>query len=1042
MAAPWLKPRVVLALFPLCVALAVPRAMEAQASIIGRVTAVETGEPLLEVRVLLVGTALSAVTSQDGLYALRNVPLGPQTVRVLRVGYIEQRKATTVGANATVGMDFALERTVVRLEEIVSTATGSRPREELGNAVSTISAPSIVQAAPVTNLQEVLSSRVPGVTVQTGQQTGSGGRVRIRGHSSLNLSNDPIYIIDGVRLSSDAGSSNLFTGGSQPNRVNDLNPEEIENIEIVKGPSAATLYGTNAGNGVVVITTKRGRAGTTRWQTWVEGGVLRDRTNYPLNYTIAGHSPGQTAYRECTLSVVASGTCIMDSVRTYSPLRDPDATPVGTGFRDQVGISAAGGNDAVRYFVTGEREQETNVLTLPEFERRRMRLEGLPIREHTNRPNALKKYTTRVNLNAAPTSNLDLSISSGLISSDTRFVTESNATVGLGSQIYGGKGYRDNGTVSGLEPGVPSAPLSGYRAWTPGFTFQEKNQQRVTRIITSTAADWRPFSWMQNRATLGIDYANRWDTNLNLRGEGPPINSTYRLGFAYDSRAAIRNLSFDVGSTSTWRPKDWMAVRSTVGAQYNDYYREENEALGEELAPGTQTPNAASQPDVATSTVLSKTLGFFIEEQVGMRDRLFITGALRTDQNSAFGTDFQNVVYPKLSVSWIASDESFFPALAWLDQLRLRTAYGKSGVQPGSNDALRTFGGLLANYRGSDLPALVYTAIGNKDLQPEQSAELEGGFDIRLFRRANVELTFYRKETENALIDAIIAPSAGAATQVRRNIGAVSNKGFEALLSAQVFDLPQVGMDLTFTYAANGNKLVTMGKDAAGNPLPPVIGTNTRAQPGYPLFGFWAQPILGWEDKNGDGIITYNIDDNLNEIFIGRDTVFRAYSTPRFTAAFVPAVDLLNRTLRITSLFEYKGGHKYYNNTERIRCASRQNCNGLMNPEASFEEQAMAIAHLVHPSRTLDGFYQPGGFVRWREFGVMYTVPPELARRYMRADRATVNFAARNLRLWTKYRGLDPEIDFAAGNSGNGAPSEFQTMGTPTYFILRLGVNF
>jgi hypothetical protein len=232
-----------------------------------------------------------------------------------------------------------------------------------------------------------------------------------------------------------------------------------------------------------------------------------------------------------------------------------------------------------------------------------------------------------------------------------------------------------------------------------------------------------------------------------------------------------------------------------------------------------------------------------------------------------------------------------------------------------------------------------------------------------------------------------------------------------------------------------------MGLDAAGNPIPSIIGTTTRAQPGYPLFGFWAQPILGWQDKDGNGILTYNADPNLNEVFIGPDTIFRGYSTPRYTATFVPAVDLFNRNLRIASLFEYKGGHRYYNNTERIRCASRQNCSGLMNPKASFEDQAMAVAHLVSPSTTLDGFFQPGSFVRWRELTATYTIPDRFVGRYLRATHANLNFAARNLHLWTKYRGLDPEIDRLAGSSNNAPPEEFQTMGTPTYFIVRLGLT-
>src|SRR5205085_1477988 len=150
---------------------------------------------------------------------------------------------------------------------------------------------------------------------------GGGARIRIRGNSSLNLSNDPIYIIDGIRMTSTMGSIANGTGGAQPSRVNDINPDDIENIEIVKGPSAATLYGTDAANGVVVITTKRGRAGATRWSTWAEGGLLRDNSDYPLNYTLAGHAPGSTAYIEanqCTLSRVAAGSCIIDSLRTYA----------------------------------------------------------------------------------------------------------------------------------------------------------------------------------------------------------------------------------------------------------------------------------------------------------------------------------------------------------------------------------------------------------------------------------------------------------------------------------------------------------------------------------------------------------------------------------------------------------------------------------------------------------------------------------------------------------------------------------------------------
>ena len=1036
----WLRPLAASAALVLCVA--IPNSLAAQATIAGRVTSAD-GQPLPESRVLLVGTALSAVTAQDGRYALRNVPLGPQVVRVLRVGYREQKKSATVGANAQVAVDFALERSVVQLEEIVSTATGARPREELGNAVSTINPTAVTSTAAISNLQDVLAARVPGVTVQTGQQTGAGGKVRIRGNSSLNLSNDPIYVIDGIRLTSNTGSSSLFTGGSQPVRVNDLNPEEIENIEIVKGPSAATLYGTDAANGVIVITTKRGRAGATRWNTWAEGGLLKDYNDYPLNYTTYGHAAATpTTTRLCTLSqqvAIAPATtpaCIKDSTRTYSPLHDPDATPIGTGYRDQFGVSAAGGNEQVRYFLSAEREEEASQIVLPEFEKRRYAAQNITPRDYNLRPNTYNRYSTRGNFNATPAANFDVTFSTGLISSRTRFLPESNATVGLGSQIYGGAGIKNNGNISGFEAGVPTTPLTGYRAWTPGYTFQELLQQKLTRVITSGNADWRPFAWMQNRATIGVDYSARNDLNLLRRGEGPPINSTYRLGFAQDTRTSIRNLSFDIGSTSTYRPREGFALRSTIGAQYVDYYLDQNTASSSQLATGTQTPNSGAIPSASSSTVLNKTLGAFLEEQIGWRDRLFVTGAVRSDQNSAFGTDFQGVIYPKLSASWIATDEPFFPEIGFLDKLRLRAAYGASGVSPGVNDALRSFSGTTTSYRGVDTPGVTYNLVGNSTLKPERTQEIEVGFDAELMRRVNLELTYYSKMTDDALVDAIIAPSAGSgATTVRKNIGSVKNAGLEALLASQVIDRRAFAADFSITVAVNENKLVKLGKDDAGNPIPPVIGTSTRAFPGFPLFGIWARPINGWTDADANGIIT------VNELNIGADTIFRGYSSPPYSAAFVPSIEVLDRSLKLQSLFEYKGGHRYYNNTERIRCASRQNCNGLMNPEASFEEQAMAVAHTVHSSTTLDGFYQPGSFVRWREMNVTYTLPNNFAARYMKADRASLNFAARNLKLWTKYRGLDPEIDFAAGDS-NGFGSEFQTMGSPTYYVLRLNLGF
>jgi len=221
---------------------------------------------------------------------------------------------------------------------------------------------------------------------------------------------------------------------------------------------------------------------------------------------------------------------------------------------------------------------------------------------------------------------------------------------------------------------------------------------------------------------------------------------------------------------------------------------------------------------------------------------------------------------------------------------------------------------------------------------------------------------------------------------------------------------------------------------------------------GYPIRGIWAQPITGWQDKNSDGILTVDevtvrpdslfsseIDPKTGKnVFIGPG-IFRGYAEPRYLTTLTSGIDLFNRRLRIQNLFDWRGGNKYYNQTERIRC-TRPNCNGLFNPAASFQEQAMVVAAIYSPLKSLDGYYQPGAFVKWREASATLDLPQRLISR-TRARTASLVFSARNLKLWTNYRGTDPESDFTATGGGD-SPSEFQTFASPTIFQLRLNFGF
>ena len=796
-------------------------ALAQQGSVTGTVKESSTGRPIEAAQVNVVGTTLGAVTAADGKYTIRGVPTGTQQLRALRVGYQESKVAVSITAGQATTHDFTLSTVAISLAPVVTTATGEQRRVEIGNSVTQIDAAKVNEASPISSVNDMLNSRAPGVVVTSGTQTGAGARIRIRGQSSISLSNDPIYVIDGVRMTSNTNSSNLFTGGAQPSRVGDINPDDIESIEIVKGPSAATLYGTDAANGVIVITTKKGRSGQAQWAVHGESGLLEDRNNYPTAYTIFGKQPGATneaALNFCNLPRVSSGACAtVDSVAAYSPFKDKDVTPLKGGSRYAYGAQVRGGSDLVTYFVTGNKENETGVLGLPDFERRRLEESKLPIREWTDRPNTLARNSFRVNLNATPNSKLDLGLQTGYFNVDQRFSNESNATAGLGSQIFGGPGCKicsPDRTVSGT-----GSPLYGYRAWTPGYSWQEKLQQRVDRFVGGASINYRPTSWWANRAQFGTDLTDRVDDNFLYNGEGPPINSTYQQGFKDNTRTNLRSLTADIASTISWSPRSWLGLKSTGGVQYVSYSFEMGEAYGENLPPGAQTAGSGATPSSAESTTLTKTLGLYLNEDLAINDRLYLTGAVRTDQNSAFGTNFQRVFYPKASLSWIVSDESFFPRWSWLNSMRLRAAFGAAGVQPGPNDALRSFTPLNANVGGADEPAIVSSLAGNTDLKPERSTEWEGGFETKLFGgRASLDFTAYRKRTKDALIDAILAPSYGVGSRtVKQNLGAIQNQGIEVSVNTQIIDRKAIGFDLTLNGSVNGNEVVSPRRHAAAD---------------------------------------------------------------------------------------------------------------------------------------------------------------------------------------------------------------------------------
>jgi TonB-linked SusC/RagA family outer membrane protein len=1047
-------------------------------TITGRVTSQATGQPLAEARVLGIQTTLAATTGEDGRFTLRNAPAGPVQLQVLRVGFQSQKKTITVRAGQSDTADFALAVAVAQLEEVVTTATGQQRRVELGNAVSTLGNVSDrVESVPTHNLSDLLIAKSPGVTLLPGTELGGAPTIRIRGVSSISLSNAPIWYVDGVRYSAAGlGTSGSLSSGTDVgfSMLNSLNPEEIEDIEIVKGPSAATLYGTNAANGVVVITTKKGRAGKTRWNWSAEGRTVDDRVPYLDMYANFGKDAKTGGVKRCQIATMVTtansgGDCRSDSVTHYNWLKDPDNTFIHLGHGSLFGGNVSGGNDILRFFASADIDNETGPIQMQNFELARFDSAHVPVRDEWYHPEAQQRASFRGNLSASLSPKFDLTLSSGFSKLDNRIPPESDLIIALyyvGMQNYGYKGCPagTQNTGCGLDKAFlqsDGVPLHDSYQWASGDIMQVTQNSDIQRFTGSATGSWRPFAWMQNEGTVGLDLAAVDFFQLCRVSECPPQTSTAKQGRVTDNQGTNRNFSAKIASNSTWNARSWLNMKTSFGADYTNLETDAANTNGTILPPGASTVAAASTRNASqTQPTAVKTLGLYAQEQAGFHDRLFLTAAIRTDQNSAFGTNFQQVYYPKVSLSWILSDESFFPRFSWLDQFRLRSAYGASGVQPGATTALILFTPATVALTGRnstaevDSPGLTSNQPGNANLKPERSSELEAGFDAQaLSNKLHVEYTFWNKKTTDALVNINLAPSSTASLlNPLLNVGSTQGWGHELQANAQLVERRNLSWDVLVSASHFSNKVLQLGAvsglcQVAVGSIVPCLRTasgstsgEARQIVGHPINEQWYRPYT-YSDDNHDGVL------QVNEVHVDSGFVSFGYRVPRDIISIQNGFDLFNRKLRLQAMFDYKGGASILDGANNFQCnTSPQACRATQDPNAPLDQQAAAIAKTYGSTvantnyKSSAGYFRNNQFWKFREFSATAQLPSFVNNRLRSANGSSLVFGARNLKTWTSWWGVDPEANY--GLTQTEAQNEFQTTGLPTYFTLRLNLKY
>jgi len=1008
-------------MFALSLAILVaPSALQGQnrGTISGQVTDAATARPLVGAQVTVGGTNVSTLTNEEGRYLLINVPAGPREVRVSLIGYARGTVSVNVEVGQTATRNFTLVVSALELEGVIATATGQEiRRRELGNSVATINTDDI-ELAPVTNFTQLIQGRIPGATVmQSSGTVGGGARIRIRGLNSVSLSNAPLLIVDGIRVDNAERSSIYGVGGQEPSRFNDLNPASIESIEILKGPAAAALYGTAAANGVIQVTTKRGRAGSPQFSAWTEYGTSEEMTDFPDNWYAVGRLVGGAGVNvppgtrgrcdNIRRAIGASpgtgeiGCTVVDSTYTFNPLENAETTPFRTGQRRAVGASLSGGGEVATFYVSGSMEEDEGVLP----------------------QNLLERINLQANMSGQVGENLRVGTNIGFLESDLELPQSDNALFGiLGMGLYGDprpaavesrQGYLDN----------------------PQFFYDWITTQAQSRFTGSTNADWRPIDWLRFTGTVGLDRSARQDINrLPQATVYARYGAPYAGGFIQNSNVSVYNFTGGGTGTVIFSLSPDLTSTTSLGTQYVREDYEEIYAFGSQLTPGIEESltGATSDFSVDEVNILNSTISAYMQEQLAWRDRVFLNASVRGDQNTAFGSTIDWIWYPAASASWVISEESMFPDVYWLSNLRLRAAFGRSGLRPGATDALQSFVTRINGFEFGDDAAVIISAVGNPNLKPEQSTEWEAGFEASLIdERIGAEVTYFNKASKDALVSRNLPPSLGSSAARFENLGEVHNSGWEGLLSLRPVT-GDISWDINLSGSSINHELVDLGVDLQGDPIAPIIfGLNSdtqRHQEGHAL-GSWFQRPYTFIDVNGDGRLT------PSEVLVADSAQFLGNPFPTREISLSSSISAFG-WLRLSGLLDHKGGHQMMNFTAGFRCQDYR-CADNFDDDVPLDRQAAIIA--LNTQSTLAGWVEDAGFWRLREVALTLTVPNNITSQFGSTG-LNVTFAGRNLATWTDYSGFDPEVNFAG--QANFSSGDAATLPPSRQLIVRVDANF
>ncbi|ANE53664.1 hypothetical protein SY85_22035 [Flavisolibacter tropicus] len=1024
----------------------------AQIRIQGRVSDVE-GKGVPGISVSVRNTTIGTTTDPTGNYALdANLKKGSYNLEFSGIGYKTRIAPLTIGDATSYIVNDSLMQDALGLDEVVVTGTlGRSSKRQLGNAISTVSAEQL-QNTGAQNLSAMLSGRVMGAQITQNSGDPAGGvSVKLRGVGSIFGSSEPLYMVDGIIIdnssvnvinqNADAQGAQIRTGA---NRLVDINPNDIERIEVINGAAAAAIYGSRASNGVVQIFTKRGRSGKPRVSltTSIQHNSLRKRwemNDYPFRFGIPGDP-----------RLFAVG----DRLTTIANLRPDQATTPGTGptalggrldqvkypvtrydyqddiFESSLGtdnhLSVTGGSENASYYFSGSYLKNDGIIKNTNFQRYGLRARtDLTLNRWAKLSGGIS-YTNAKSKDMPNGNNFFSPVSTMTIIDNVWNINERDA----------------NGNLLHVER-VRVNPLSVIETYDI--------RQETNRALSDIKLTLTPIQGLSVDVTNGFDtYAQEGQT-YQARLPYENVSADF-FPDGYVSYGKYNYFQWTTDAVASYKFDLTKNLQSTTSGGFTAQYIKTtfNSQEGRDLIPLVKTISAAQ--NLFTTPVDRRTeqsiYGYFLQQTFGYNNKLFLTLAGRFDGSSAFGKDNQDIFYPKASISYTISDENFWGDMSsstWFNTLKLRASYGKAGNLTGVGPYDRFITYQPINYTGGGFAPR--NRVGNKDIKPEIKTEYEFGADMSFLKnRLGLQFSYYDQEIKDLILPFNIAPSNGAASLID-NLGTMTNKGFEAMLTATPIRTSNFSWDLSLLVNHNKNEVTEVYRGAT------FIGFNagntTGILVGYPVGIYY----VNYFARNPDGSLLLRTVDGFqlpqvergdeSKGTIGRDANGQPVGTPLrkvlgdpnpdYTGSFTNEFNFKNFSLRMQWDGAY--GYEVYN----WDWITRNNVGNGPTAEKELKGEltrgwVAAIGGFIGP-RIQEDHVESGDYTKLRELALSYTF-----RKFKFAENVKVSLIGRNLWSIDDYRGFDPEVNSSGQSVVRG--NDFGSFPIPRTVQLSVIANF